>query len=133
MVQWNGDNGEVYFFQSELPYDVKQEYGDQYVGFRVNDSATKFSGYGIGVYSFFRDYEVYQANAIKTPLSDGIHLKNSFILFLSGNGGINHIADGEGNGVKNGGGQGSYLCSLSTDAESESFTRTNLSSTLFLQ
>ena len=24
LVEWNGNNGEVYFFQSELPYDVNQ-------------------------------------------------------------------------------------------------------------
>eukprot|EP01084_Bolivina_argentea_P150173 262272_1 len=60
LVQWNGNNGKCYFYQSELPYDVTQQnYGDKgYVGFRVNNSVTSFEGYGIGVYSYFRDYDV---------------------------------------------------------------------------
>lgn len=28
-VRWNGDHGRTYFFQAEMPYDVRQEdYGD---------------------------------------------------------------------------------------------------------
>ena len=73
LVQWNGNNGEVYFFQSELPYDVKQSYADKgYAGFRVGDDVTKFNGYGIAVYTFFRDFTVQIPSAIKTPTGDGI-------------------------------------------------------------
>mmetsp|Transcript_91663 Transcript_91663/g.258289 ORF Transcript_91663/g.258289 Transcript_91663/m.258289 type:complete len:407 (-) Transcript_91663:570-1790(-) len=39
LVQWSGNRGRTFFYQSELPYDVTQAYGDAgYVGYRVNDS-----------------------------------------------------------------------------------------------
>ena len=50
----------MYFYQSELPYDVSQEdYADAgYFGFKIDDKVTDFKGYGIGVYSYFRDHTV---------------------------------------------------------------------------
>ena len=61
LVQWNANKGEVYFYQSELPYDVNQQnFSDVgYAGFRVADKVTDFKGYGIGVYSYFRDSTVW--------------------------------------------------------------------------
>ena len=36
LVQWNGENGLTIMFQSELPYDVDVEYGQNgYAGYRV--------------------------------------------------------------------------------------------------
>lgn len=39
MLEWNGENGESYFFQSEYPYDVTQEnYGDKgFAAYKVGD------------------------------------------------------------------------------------------------
>lgn len=39
LVQWNGESGETYFYQSELPYDVTQEnYADKgYHAYKVAD------------------------------------------------------------------------------------------------
>jgi hypothetical protein len=28
LLEWNGENGRTYFYQSEFPYDVNQSYGD---------------------------------------------------------------------------------------------------------
>ena len=58
LTEWSGSDGTTYFYQSELPYDVTSaEYATPgYVGFRVN--ASGFSGYGVGVYCYFRDYTV---------------------------------------------------------------------------
>lgn len=39
LVEWNGNNGKVFFYQSEIPYDVTQaNFGDMgYAGFVVGD------------------------------------------------------------------------------------------------
>ncbi|CAM9646342.1 unnamed protein product, partial [Chrysoparadoxa australica] len=53
LVIWNGKNGKVFFYQSELPYDADETYAD-HVGYRVNKVATGHEAHGVGVYSFFR-------------------------------------------------------------------------------
>lgn len=60
LVEWNGDNGHVYFYQSEFPYDVTQEnYADLgYVSYKVNENVESHHAFGIGAYSYFRDHEV---------------------------------------------------------------------------
>jgi len=100
MLVWNGDYGRSYFYQSEFPYDVTQEnYADKgYVAFRIGDNVQHHQGVGIGGYSFFRDHDVYVPTAIKAPERPGITLANSFIVFLSGHGGIKSIVDGQGPG-----------------------------------
>lgn len=36
LVQWNGENGLTIMYQSELPYDVDVDFGDNgYAGYRV--------------------------------------------------------------------------------------------------
>lgn len=83
----------MYFYQSEYPYDVTQEnYGNlDYVSYRVGNSVTQHEAYGVGVYSYFADYEVKMKNAIKTPNVPGVKVVNALAVFLNGKGGINHI------------------------------------------
>ena len=130
LVQWNGNNGEVYFYQSELPYDVTQSnYADAgYAGFKVGDNVTNFKGYGVAVYSYFRDNTVWQPSAIKAPNTPGVQFTNSYIRYLNGGGGISHIINDQGNAVGSGYAD-SYLCGFNTV---ESFTQTNLGAMLFL-
>merc|ERR1712217_637685 len=47
LVMWEGNGGEVYFFQSELPYDVNQSsYGDMgFSGYHVSDTVTSHVAY----------------------------------------------------------------------------------------
>ena len=51
LVVWNGEAGQTFFFQSELPYGVTQEeFGNPgYVGYRVAANVTSHNGYGMGV------------------------------------------------------------------------------------
>ena len=60
LVRWNGDFGKVFFYQSELPYDVTQDnFGDkEFVSYRVGDNVSHHEAYGIGSYTFFRDNNV---------------------------------------------------------------------------
>jgi len=92
LVQWNGERGQTYFMQSELPYDMTQAYGDSgFVGYRVNDAVQDHDAYGIGIYHFFRDYPVVVESAIKVPS----HLESRFLfplsVYLNGKGTIKHI------------------------------------------
>jgi len=111
LVQWYGENGQVYFFQSELPYDVTQSnFGDPgYVGFRVDPSVTNFQAYGMGVYCYFRDYAVTTANAISTGSSSSIQFTNSVSIFLNGMGQITHVINGQGDTVSSPA-ETSYVC-----------------------
>jgi len=46
-VIWSGEDGVVYFYQTELPYDVDQSYAhDGYVGYRVNTKVKRHAAYG---------------------------------------------------------------------------------------
>lgn len=85
LTLWNGENGTTIMYQSELPYDVDQTYGDQgFAGYRVNADVQSHTGYGIGVYSFFRDHDVSTPSGIVTPEGKGIHFTNSFSVYLWG-------------------------------------------------
>jgi len=97
IVQWNADGGRVYFFQSELPYDVNQDFADNgYCGYRVADHVKTHIAYGVGVYHFFRDYPVVVPSGIKAP----VDLEDSFVspfgVYLNGLGRVNHVLNENG-------------------------------------
>ena len=58
-VQWNGNGGADYFYQSEMPYDPPSQSAwmdgsaDGYPSIAVASSVTSFQAYGLGVYCFF--------------------------------------------------------------------------------
>lgn len=76
-VIWNGDNGNVYFYQSELPYDVPANFAVP-ASFKIADQVSHFNGYGFGVYSVFRNTSgnTYSQAAIETPDHVGVTLKH---------------------------------------------------------
>lgn len=114
---WNGKNGTLNFYQSELPYDpTSQEiwsYTDDegntrlgYPSLLINKSATDFTAKGLGIYSVFIDIPqgsqknfMFADNAIvdNSPLSSFSHLVTAF---FSGTAnyitGINHIINDHG-------------------------------------
>ncbi len=114
LVEWNGNNGKTFFYQSEFPYDVTQaNYGDMgYSGYVVADGVTGHTAYGVGVYSYFRDNSVTVQNAIRTGSSTGVSFTNSLSVFLNGKGAIEHVIDGQGSVVA-GVNQQEYVCSFS--------------------
>jgi len=112
LVQWNGDNGQVYFYQSELPYDVTEANFGQpgYTGFHIAASVNTFTSYGLGIYCYFRDYAVTtNSGIIVNSTSANVKLHNSMTWFITGQGQITHVVNNQGNTV-NGGGQKSYVC-----------------------
>ena len=113
LVQWEGDEGSVFFYQSELPYDVTEaQFGTPgFTSFRIGANVTQFSGYGLGVYSYFRDYDVTVNSAIVSESSSTqVKLVNSLSVFLNGQGQITHVVNDQGQSVNNQT-QVAYLCS----------------------
>ena len=70
---WNGNNGRVYFYQSEMPYDPptvdawKHDGIYGYASYKVADHVKSHEAWGIGIYNVFYDAPVIVDNAIETP------------------------------------------------------------------
>ncbi|MGH3395196.1 MAG: NUDIX domain-containing protein, partial [Streptosporangiaceae bacterium] len=108
-VQWNGNGGADYFYQSEMPYDPPSQSAwmdgssDGYPSIAVASSVTSFEAYGLGVYCFFdvNPSEV-SASALTSPTSSGVQWHDMVTVSLGGTGTIEHIIDGTGAAVDSG-------------------------------
>lgn len=98
LLRWNGEDGEVYMYQSELPYDVSQRnYADRgFHSYRIDDKVRRHKSYGTGVYSYFRDHDVKMDTGIVTPGGTEIRFTNAFIKQLNGFGGLDHVLNDQG-------------------------------------
>ena len=87
---WNGNGGSVYFYQSEIPYDVPsqslwtQNSENGYPSYKVAKNVTSHNGHGMGVYCFFTN-TIQLDNAIETPTGAGITMNHLVTVFLNGN------------------------------------------------
>jgi hypothetical protein len=69
---WNGEKGRVYFYQSEMPYDVpsleawKHDGIYGYASYKVGSNVKNHQAWGIGIYGFF-DIPIVVDQAIETP------------------------------------------------------------------
>jgi hypothetical protein len=103
-TMWNGNGGQVFFYQSELPYDPPNQAAWQHAGingyasYKVGDSVTTHDAWGVGVYSAFRQ-AVVSETAIEAPSQPGVRFHHAQTVFLNGNGGINHILNNTGAAV----------------------------------
>ena len=106
-VIWNGDGGTDIFFQNEMPYDPPSQAAwmeasgvDGWAAFKITNSVTSFSGYGMGSYSFFNQgVNIYAANAFEVPATLAPSSLNDLLtIFLStaGSGGILNVIDNTG-------------------------------------
>ncbi len=105
---WNGNGGTVIFFQNELPYDPpsqaawRQPSGvNGWAALKVADSVTRFSGYGLGSYSFFnKGVDIFAANAFEVPASlPPGSMQDLLTIFLdpaNGRGGISNVINNTG-------------------------------------
>ncbi|WEK55043.1 MAG: Ig-like domain-containing protein [Candidatus Cohnella colombiensis] len=110
---WNGENGRMYFYQSEIPYDVPNQPGwmssggtvNGYAAYKVADHVKNHEAYGLGVYSFFRDAAVKLESAIEIPDTPGVKIHHATSVFLGGVVGseITHIVNNIGTAVTTGG------------------------------
>jgi hypothetical protein len=106
-VIWNGQGGEVIFFQNENPYEVPSQSAwmssstqDGYPAFYIPNSVTSFTGYGMGSYSYFdQGVAIENAMAFQVPDTSGVVLHDLLTVFLNGSGGIESVINGTGAAV----------------------------------
>ncbi|KAI1798593.1 glycoside hydrolase family 55 protein [Daldinia bambusicola] len=106
---WNGNNGRLYFYQSEIPYDPpnqeswmsKDGRANGFASYKVADGVTNHEAWGLGIYSYFRDSPTKLENAIEVPEAEGVKLHHMTIVWLNGVSGseITHIVNGVGGRV----------------------------------
>ena len=103
---WNGNGGRVYFYQSEMPYDVPDQSSwmsgatKGYASYKVADSVTSHEAWGLGIYSVFRN-PVVEDNAAETAIGPGVMIHHVVSVWIPGVAGssITHIINGTGNSV----------------------------------
>jgi hypothetical protein len=107
-VIWNGNNGVAIFFQNEMPYDPPSQAAwmeapnvDGWAAFKVTNRVTKFSGYGMGSYSFFNQgVNIFAAHAFEVPATlPASSLHDLLTIFLDpshGSGGILNVVNDAG-------------------------------------
>jgi len=107
-VIWNGDGGNVVFFQNEMPYDPPSQAAwmeapgvDGWAAFKVSSEVERFTGYGMGSYSFFNQHvNIYAAHAFEVPdILPPSSLHDLLTIFLdakNGSGGILHVVNDTG-------------------------------------
>ena len=106
-VIWNGQNGDVVFFQNEMPYDPPSQAAwmasptqKGYPAFLVTPGVRSFQGTGMGSYSFFNQHvPIFSDMAFQAPTRPGVRFTDIFTIFLdpvNGSGGINSVIDGVG-------------------------------------
>jgi hypothetical protein len=107
-VVWNGNGGTVIFFQNEMPYDPPSQAAwmeargvDGWAAFKVARDVTRFTGYGMGSYSFFNQgVNIYAAHAFEVPSTlpaSSLHdLLTIFLDATHGKGGILHVVNDTG-------------------------------------
>jgi hypothetical protein len=104
---WNGNDGAEIFFQNEMPYDPPSQEAwmeapgvDGWAAFKLGDTVTRFSGYGMGSYSFFNQgVNIYAAHAFEVPtrLKPGsLHDLLTVFLSTAGSGGILNVVNDTG-------------------------------------
>ncbi len=106
-VIWNGNGGADIFFQNEMPYDPPSQAAwmeapgiDGWAAFKVANTVTSFSGYGMGSYSFFNQgVNIYAAHAFEVPVTlpaSSLHDLLTVFLSKTGSGGILHVVNNTG-------------------------------------
>ncbi len=104
---WNGENGKVYFYQSEMPYDVPNQESwmshdgtvNGYASYKVADSVKNHELYGSGVYTYFTDAEVVANSGIEVPDTPHVKVKHACNVHLNAYGGADYIVNNSGEAV----------------------------------
>jgi hypothetical protein len=106
-IIWNGNGGTDIFLQNEMPYDPPSQAAwmeapgvNGWAAFKISNRVTRFSGYGMGSYSFFNQgVNIYAANAFEVPSTlpaSSLHDLLTIFLSTGGSGGILNVVNGTG-------------------------------------
>lgn len=88
---WNGENGNVYFYQSEMPYDPPTADGWKhngtygYASYKIADHVQKHQAWGVGIYNVFYDAPIIVDQAIESPPALESSIYHKVIFWLNGN------------------------------------------------
>jgi hypothetical protein len=88
---WNGENGRVYFYQSEMPYDPpsadawKHGSVNGFASYKVSENVKNHEAWGIGIYNVFYNAPCVVDNAIETPVDVEKNMHHMIIFWLNGN------------------------------------------------
>lgn len=104
---WNGENGKVYMYQSEIPYDVPSQSVwmshdgkmEGYASFYVAGDVQKFEAWGLGVYLYNRDMPVVLNTAMEVPDREGVKVHHICTVMLNGFPGMRHVINNCGGSV----------------------------------
>jgi hypothetical protein len=108
---WNGEGGRVYFYQSEMPYDVPSQSVwmspgslNGYASYKVADGVTDHQAFGVGVYCYFISPAISAYHAIEVPASIEPSFDDMVTIWLNGQIGseITHIINNDGAAVTQG-------------------------------
>ncbi len=108
---WNGEGGRVYFYQSEIPYDVPNQSSwmshegtvNGYSSIKVGDSVLSYEAWGIGIYSYHRDAVVDLNSVMEVPDTELVKIHNICAVMITGNPGISHIINNTGDACRHAG------------------------------
>ena len=92
---WNGNGGRVYFYQSEMPYDVPAGVKG-WASYKVADTVTTHEAWGLGMYSYYLKSPVVLESEIETPVAPGIKFHHMVHLKLGAQGALHHIINSDG-------------------------------------
>jgi hypothetical protein len=87
---WNGNDGKVYFYQSEMPYDPPSaldfNHGSTngYASYKVSDDVTSHQAWGMGIYCVFYKAPVIVDQAIETPVDLEKDIRHKITFWLNG-------------------------------------------------
>jgi len=102
-VIWNGQNGEVIFYQNENPYDPPNQAAwkngslNGYAAFKVADNVTSFTGYGMGAYVVFTaDHSITNYHEFEVPNVPGVKFTDLAVVSLGGQGIVTHVINDTG-------------------------------------
>lgn len=105
---WTGEDGKVVFYQCEIPYDVPNQEQwlshdgavNGFASYKVADTVKCHEAYGLGIYLYNRDAEVELRSAMEVPeKAEEIHVHHICTVMITGNPGITHIINEQGDAV----------------------------------
>jgi hypothetical protein len=87
---WEGEDGQMFFYQCEIPYDVPSTEAWTHDGvkgwaaYKVGDRVQRHQAKAMGIYSFFRDAPVIMDRTIETPELPTVSFTNMIGFWLLG-------------------------------------------------
>ena len=109
---WEGENGKIIFYQCEIPYDVPDQESwrshegtvNGFASVKIADTVKRHEAWGLGIYLYNRDAEVELHSAMEVPEeAKDIRVHNICTVMITGNPGMSHIINEEGEAVMHGG------------------------------